>query len=290
MKTLILIRHAAAEESELKADDFHRPLSPAGEKESGQMASFFKKEGPKPDLIVSSPADRALETAHIFARRWGYDFRKILLVETIYKSHPLTQFLNLVRDFDNRFGRVAIVGHNPSLSDLARLYLRRRSLDIPKAGVLSIDFTTNEWKDCGPQNAVFRSFDVSREAVHSMKWAKPLRRELTSRLVNRAYDILAAVNPGNADKTRETLRLSLKKIASRFIKGTDPIRLTDRDWLDLLEAATPAETAASKSGPKGANRARRKTEKLDPAHPSSKSAAAERAGPNPLPKKKSAHG
>jgi len=293
MKTLILIRHAAAEAAELEAGDFHRPLSPAGEKEAERMACLIRKEIPKPDMIVSSPADRTLETAHIFARRWGFDKRKILLVESIYQGHPLTRLQTLVHDFDDRFRRIAIVGHNPSLSDLARLFLCRRSTDIPKAGILSIDFATEEWKNCGPQTASFKSFDVSHEAVQAMKWAKPIRRELTSRLLKNAHDVLAAINPGNAEATREELKPAMKKIAARFIKSADRIRLTDRNWLDLLETTSPDEPAAPLApGRIGSNRSRRKAAKPGPVRPPAKTspAAFPTEGPRSPGKKKSVHG
>lgn len=249
MKTLTLIRHAPAMPPLKNADDFHRPLSPAGEKEAKRMADLIKAEGAPPDLIISSPADRALETAHIFARAWGKDVRKILLVEMVYQGRPLDQLQTMIRALDDRCRKAVIVGHNPSLSDLAGLLLRRNKLEIPKVGVLTIRFETEAWQECGPQNASLASLLVSRSAIESGKWAKPLRRELTARMWRSLRDVLAAVDPEHADLCREAIKPGLKKAAARFLKQSDRIRLTDKDWLDRFEPE-PAEKAAPAARPK----------------------------------------
>ncbi len=249
MKTLVLVRHAPAVPPRKDTDDFRRPLSPAGEKEAERMAALIKPEAPAPDLIISSPADRALETAHIFARAWGKDVRKILLVEMVYKGRPLDQLQTMIRSLDDRCRKAVVVGHNPSLSDLAGLLLRRNGLEIPKAGVLTLRFEAETWQECGPQNAFLVSLLISRSTIGSGKWAKPLRRELTARMWRSLRDVLASVDPEHADLCREALKPDLKKAAARFLKQSDRIRLTDKDWLDRFKPE-PAEEAASAAPPR----------------------------------------
>lgn len=239
MKTLILIRHASAEPAGPGGDDFHRALSPAGEKEAVRMASRTRMKGETPDLIVSSPADRALETALAFARRWGYPVRKIVLDESIFKGPSLLRLQEVVHGFEDRVERAVIVGHNPSLSDLARLLLGRRSLSLPKASVLRIAFDVPAWKDCGPRTAALRSFVVPGAASRSREWLKPIRRELAARLTEASSDILARLDPDAAGGFRKTLKTFMKKIAEQFLGTAGAIRLSDREWLARMDAAQP---------------------------------------------------
>ncbi len=67
MKTIYLVHHAAAGKSKPKSPDRKRALSKKGRKEAIKMAKNLKKNGMLPDLLVSSPAKRAIQTARVFA-------------------------------------------------------------------------------------------------------------------------------------------------------------------------------------------------------------------------------
>ena len=84
MKTLYLVRHAKAISQELGVNDFKRSLSKQGRDDAVAMSKRLWKKGIAPDLLLSSPADRALETAHIFAEQFDYPVQRILLKDEIY--------------------------------------------------------------------------------------------------------------------------------------------------------------------------------------------------------------
>ena len=72
MKTIYLVRHGKAVSRELDIPDYERSLVDKGEKNSVKMAQLLKDKDLSADLFISSPANRALETAKIFTRVFNY--------------------------------------------------------------------------------------------------------------------------------------------------------------------------------------------------------------------------
>lgn len=65
MKKLVLIRHAEAEPETGNISDFDRNLTAAGKKDAAKMAAVLLNNTVAPEIMICSPAARALETAHI---------------------------------------------------------------------------------------------------------------------------------------------------------------------------------------------------------------------------------
>src|SRR5690242_18311036 len=118
MKHLVLLRHAAAERESPGLKDFDRPLSDRGLQEAPEAARRFATAAPIPDLLLSSPARRALETARIFARVLKYPLRRLATDKRLYLA-VAPELLAVVRDTDNSIERLMLVGHNPGLTDFA---------------------------------------------------------------------------------------------------------------------------------------------------------------------------
>jgi phosphohistidine phosphatase len=235
MKRLILVRHAEAVDPQADLSDFDRPLLPEGEKQAESMGKKMKKEGVTIDLLISSPADRALETGHIFARRLDYPIQRILLSDAIYKSSDVPSLLQLVRDMDDQHINLLMVGHNPSLSELARHLIKDLRLDIPKAGAVRIEFSASSWKEAGPENSRLTAFDIPGAVAKAEKWQKKIRRELTARMGRQNMAVLEGLDKTAAAEVAQILRDSLKKAASRFVKEARNFSLPDVSWMQALE-------------------------------------------------------
>ena len=69
IKKLYIIRHAKSDWSDDTLKDFDRPLNKRGLKNAPFMGSLLKNKNINPDLILSSPALRAITTAEIIANR-----------------------------------------------------------------------------------------------------------------------------------------------------------------------------------------------------------------------------
>ena len=83
MKTLFLIRHAKSSWDDTALPDKDRPLNDRGQRDAPKMGERLAKRDVKPDLILSSPAVRALRTAEIIAKKLDYR-RKIVVNERLY--------------------------------------------------------------------------------------------------------------------------------------------------------------------------------------------------------------
>ena len=72
MKTLFLVRHAKSSRNDAAMPDKDRPLNDRGKRDAPKMGERLAKRDVKPDLILSSPARRALRTAEIIAKKLDY--------------------------------------------------------------------------------------------------------------------------------------------------------------------------------------------------------------------------
>lgn len=117
MKKLTIMRHGKAQSRELpNIADRDRTLEERGRKDSRRVGAFFA--GMAPDLILSSPATRALQTATLFAEGAGYD-EEIKIDERIYAATSANQLFTVLREQEG--DHLLIAGHNPPISALVAL-------------------------------------------------------------------------------------------------------------------------------------------------------------------------
>src|SRR5438034_8146614 len=84
MKTLFLIRHAKSSRDDPALADKDRPLNDRGKRDAPKMGKRLAKRNVAPDLILSSPATRALKTAQIIAKKLDYKRKNILVNDRLY--------------------------------------------------------------------------------------------------------------------------------------------------------------------------------------------------------------
>ena len=111
------------------------------------MGQRLAKRDVKLDLLVSSPALRALTTAHLIADEIGYKRKDIVVDDRLYASSP-DDLLAVIRALDNKLDRVMLFGHNPEFSDLAHR-LSSEIVDMPTSAVAEYNFDTKAWSDVG---------------------------------------------------------------------------------------------------------------------------------------------
>lgn len=151
MRELILIRHAKSDWSNPLLDDFERPLNKRGEKNAPFMAKILKKEIQKPDLIISSPSFRTKLTLEYFLKEFEYK-GEVIFEKSIYEA-PYLNLLKAIKNVDDKYKTIFLIGHNPGLNDLANFLLGSFEDNIPTSGVLKIDFDTNSWKNISKDNS-----------------------------------------------------------------------------------------------------------------------------------------
>lgn len=119
-RAVLLMRHAHAESPGYAGTDFDRPLTPAGEQEAALAAAAMRAAGHMPALILASPARRTLQTARIMARTLAVPADAVQAVESLYNASADTLAAELHRATAGTTGLVAVVAHNPGISELAR--------------------------------------------------------------------------------------------------------------------------------------------------------------------------
>jgi phosphohistidine phosphatase len=137
---LYLVRHGlAAERGEDYPDDSKRPLTSAGIARLRKEAKALTTLDVDFDLIISSPLVRAKQTADTLATSMPSHPEVILSDALAPAGTPAALFQELGRHM--RKGRIALVGHEPSMGELAaRLIGARTPLEFKKGGICRIDF------------------------------------------------------------------------------------------------------------------------------------------------------
>ncbi len=120
LNTLIVFRHAKSDWSQSSIPDFSRPLKRRGSKAAAQTAAKIRNLGIKPDLIISSPAVRALETAGLAADVFDISRDSIVTAAALYQG-TLTDYFNAVASAAANMQTICIFGHNPEISDFASI-------------------------------------------------------------------------------------------------------------------------------------------------------------------------
>jgi len=162
MKHLLLCRHAKSSWKDGTLADIDRPLNKRGRQNAPETGRKLRKRGVQPDLVVSSPARRALDTAKLLARECGISEKNILVVASVYDSYP-AKLLQLIQGFADRCDTVLIVGHNPELTILANI-LGDLSIDnVPTSGIVALDFAVNSWSEVDEGGATLSFFDYPRK-------------------------------------------------------------------------------------------------------------------------------
>lgn len=162
MKTLYLMRHAKSSWSFDDLSDQERPLNDRGRDDAPRMGQALARRDIHPDLVVSSPAVRALSTAVLVARELKYANDKIKVEPDIYEA-DLATLLAVIHALPDAADSVLLTGHNPTITDVAnQLSPSPLSGEMPTAGILCLRFQAEQWAQVQRANAEFYFFDYPK--------------------------------------------------------------------------------------------------------------------------------
>jgi phosphohistidine phosphatase len=160
MKTLLILRHAKSSWDNPDLADFDRPLNRRGLQTAPFVGNLMRERQVRADLILSSPARRARETATII-KEAAEIAAEIRYDERIYEASPIS-LLYILAETENEFESVLLVGHNPGLEGLIKI-LTGGIQPMPTAALAKIELDVEFWNkiapDCGKLNFVVRPKD-----------------------------------------------------------------------------------------------------------------------------------
>ncbi len=146
MKTVLLLRHAKSSWANARLADFDRPLNGRGERDAPRIGRLLRREDLVPDLIVSSAAERAMQTAELVALAAGYE-GDLRFSRDLYHADPET-YLEVAARAPDDVARLMLVGHNPGMEELVEA-LTGAWERMPTAALAQITLPVTRWREVG---------------------------------------------------------------------------------------------------------------------------------------------
>jgi len=121
MKTLYIVRHAKSSWEYQGIKDIDRPLKKRGIKDAHLVSSFLSKKIDRPDVFVSSSANRALHTAIIFCENLQYPLSNLQIKKQLY-SFSDGYLVKTVNALDDGFNSAIIFSHDHGINSFVNKF------------------------------------------------------------------------------------------------------------------------------------------------------------------------
>ena len=154
MLKLLLMRHAKSSWDDPDYSDHQRPLNKRGLKTAPKMGAYIARQNLTPSLLLSSTATRARQTTQLASEQFDNEV-ETQFIDDLYSFTGYPGALNVIRNRADRQSPLMIVGHNPTLEELADELIAAGNSNArammnqkyPSAGLAIIDFDINKWAD-----------------------------------------------------------------------------------------------------------------------------------------------
>ena len=164
MKTLFIMRHAKSSWDNPDWSDFERPLNERGLKTAPFMGEVMTKNNFTPEIVISSPATRAKQTAELVIKEMKSE-ADINFDERIYEASP-RQLLEVASEIHDAYNLAMIVGHNPGFENLVRI-LTGRIESMPTATLAVVDLKIDSWNEINFETGSLRKIIRPKEEQKS---------------------------------------------------------------------------------------------------------------------------
>jgi phosphohistidine phosphatase len=142
VKTIYLLRHTTAEERSVMRPDVDRCLVEKGRQQALRIGTFMRRQQLLPDLVLTSPYPRALQTAMLVAASADLHCE---VQEQLWLSHgtsPDYQYEQLQASLADWPATTLLVGHEPEMSALLARLLGQSvaAIQLKKGSLLALQF------------------------------------------------------------------------------------------------------------------------------------------------------
>ncbi len=149
MKTLFIVRHAQANWAEESGQDRLRTLDAEGIADAIKMGKLLTDDKLIPDLILSSTAIRAEQTAKFLAEELNLNDSQIEYKNVLYNASAETILL-AIQSLETEENTIMIVAHNPGISNFLSLVTDGSTINMGTCDIAIVELDINKWKDCLP--------------------------------------------------------------------------------------------------------------------------------------------
>ncbi len=143
-RELFILRHAKSSWSEVDKSDRDRALKPKGIKDITTLAKTVRHTVKNVDSIITSPANRAIHTAILFAENASLAVEKIFIDRRVYEADEGV-IKEIIAAQPNDVKSLMIVGHNPTLSYFVNSFLPEPIFELPTSGFVCLYFDSDDW-------------------------------------------------------------------------------------------------------------------------------------------------
>ncbi|MEA3443875.1 MAG: histidine phosphatase family protein [Bacteroidota bacterium] len=158
------MRHAKSDWSLDLDSDFERPLNKRGKKDAPRMGKEMLDRKIVPDHILASTAKRAVETVEAVVKACAYQ-GKINYFDDFYSGN-IDSVFEQIQKLDNLYGRVLLIGHNPTWESLSELLISKDMfIEMPTSTLVSVNAYIDDWKKLEPKSCKFNWLIKPRELM-----------------------------------------------------------------------------------------------------------------------------
>lgn len=162
MKTLILTRHAKSSWNSDSSTDFERPLNKRGIDDAPIMATRLTAYGQLPQLVVSSNATRALQTAELLMRELAMEKTLLTTTDAIYEA-PARALIDHIKQLPEHADIVMMIGHNPGMSSTCNYLSKEADVQMSTLAMVCMELEVGEWEDVYPDCAIMKWYDYPKK-------------------------------------------------------------------------------------------------------------------------------
>ena len=144
-KQLILFRHAEAGPAASQSADAMRELTGFGKEQARVMSEYFFRENIPVDAIFCSPSVRTRQTTKILIQRLSFDPARVFYPHELYDA-SLDILVEILRDLDDAYHHIVVVGHNSALSYMAE-YLTSSAVSLTTAAAAMVRLDIPRWRE-----------------------------------------------------------------------------------------------------------------------------------------------
>lgn len=157
MKTLYIVRHAKSSWEYEGIADIDRPLKRRGITDAHLMSKYLAKTIDRPDVFISSVANRALHTGVIFCQNFNYPFSNLQIKKELY-SFSDGYLVKTVKALDDSFGSAIIFSHDHGINTFVNKFGSKPIAHVTTCGIIGIQFDVKHWKNIKKGNTTLVEF------------------------------------------------------------------------------------------------------------------------------------
>jgi len=161
MKTLILIRHAKSSWANIGQSDFDRPLNERGQKDAPEMARRLVEKKVHVEQIVHSGSVRTTETMNLFRKVLELDKKFCISLQELYHA-SVFQLEETVSVLDDRYDTIALIGHNPGITEFANTLTDFKTDNMPTCSMIAVQSDAKDWSEFLEAKKVFLFYDYPK--------------------------------------------------------------------------------------------------------------------------------